>query len=783
MSDSIQKRDDFNITNGRDRIDFIPDYNYGKSESQSNTLNPKEIVALLFRYKWLIMVFLIAGGTAAWFYADSVTPVYESTGTMMISSADETVNDELSQIISQTTGVGTRATIENELQVLQSRRFSRLIAKELMSNETGDINEYPLLWGVTETGTEYKVSEETAAGRIRNNLDFTKVAQDADVVQISFQSPSPTEAAKVVNLAMEIYVENSTQQNREAAKKTAEFLEQEKQEIKQKLEASEQRLRQYMDTTGIVRVDEQASGIVNKRVETDTELQRVELELKTVNETISNYEDQLERIKPGLADQISEAVGPRIQNSQQRLAAFERERTLIIAKNPGVQERNPVPARLKYVNEQIAQLKSDIKELSAKLFTEEEFIGMDTEDRARLVSDIQGRLVDLRVQKNQLQSRKEALNQLKNEIDNNFNNLPEGMMELAKLQRDVRINEELYLNVSRQFADMSVWKESQFGFGRIIDHGLKPGSPVSPNKKLLLIMGIMVAGFLAAGFIFIKEVMDNSVKNVDTLKNRYLPSMSLSMVPTFENVADQRKYFKVGEGKIPKEMVLLKDRTNLASEAIRRLKNNIIYQNGDTPPRTIAITSPEKGDGKSTIVANLGMAFAEEGYRTLVIDADFRRPKIHTCFGLQDSAGLSDYVNGKIPYQDILMDTDMETLKVITAGREIDKPEVIGSSMIFKQFIKKMQEVFDVILIDTPPFGIISDSSALLKLSESTILVARYRKTNRTLLLRTLEDLRRIGVKVTDIVLNDFDYRKEAGNYYGSGYHEAMYSNYEAYIK
>jgi capsular exopolysaccharide synthesis family protein len=785
MSDSLQRPNNNGIQNGFRNFEFIPN-SFERKEDGNNGLDPKKIIALIMRYKWIIMLFVIAGATGAWFYADSLPPTYESKGTVLINSADASTDKGLSQIIAKTTGYGTNSTLENELQILQSKKFAHQVASKLIQETPGGIKEFPVLWNLNEeTGDVFKAEENTVASRIRGNLSFRKLEEKADVIEISFQSSSPEEAVKVVNEAMQIYVENSTQQNRQAASSTADFLEKEKQKIKEKLEDSEEKLRRYMDNTGMVKIDEQASGMVSQRVDTEAELQRVNLDLKTVEQTISNYENQLEKIRPGLTEQFSQAIGPRIRNLQDELAGYENERMQIIAKNPDVLNRETTPPRLKFIDDQVSRLKKEIKDLSAKLFTEdEEFVGMNGEAQAQMVSNIQTRLIELRIQQNQYRARRDALLTQKEQMDADFNTLPKGMMELAKLERDVRINEELYLNLSRQYADMSVWEQSQFGFGRIIDLGERPRIPVSPNKKILLLLGIMLGGVLSAGFIIVREFNDDSVKSVVQLRT-HLPSLMFSAIPTFEKVSEKdRKPFVVGHGKIPDEMVLLQDPTSIASESIRRLKNNIIYQWGVVPPKTIAVTSPEKGDGKSTIVANLGVAFAEEGYKTLIVGADFRRPKLQKYFGLNAQDGLFEYMNGELSFQELLMsiqNSELKSLKIITSGdKGSERPELIGNSKVFKQFLKKMEEVFDVILLDTPPFGIISDSTALLKDAEACLVVARHRKTNSSMLLRTIEELGRIQANVTGIVLNDFNHKKEP---YSVGYYETMYGNYKAYVK
>jgi capsular exopolysaccharide synthesis family protein len=788
MSDLIRKNDDHSIQPERDTFRFIPNMGSQQNTDEDNGLTPQKLVAIMLRYKWIILLFLMAGGTAAWFYADTITPSYLSNGTLMISSGSTAPTDELSKIISQTTGHGTNSTLENELQVLKSRSFSLKIADELIDREKASAADFPILWSMNENKEYYKIDKEDVAARIRSDLDFMLPEEKSDVVDVSFKSTSPKEAATIVNLAMEMYVESSTRQNRQAAASTADFLENEKQKVKAKLEEAEQKLRQYMDATGIVRVNEQASSMVTQRIDTELELQRINLDLQTINKTITNYEEQLDRIKPGLSEEFAKALGPRIRTAQEELARYDNERTLIINKNPGVLERDPIPARLKYLNEQIDRLTKEIKNLSDQLFTEnDEYMGMDTEDRAEMVSNIQNRLLELQIEQNQNQARRDTLLKHQKNIDENFDALPQGMVQLAKLQRDVRINEELYTNVSRQFADMTVWKQSQFGFGRIIDPAVLPNSPVSPNRKILLLLGIMMGGVLSAGFIFISEFRDESVKSADQLRQLCPHALSLSLIPTFDKVPKKhKKYFSKGAGKIPDEIVLLHNYSSIQSEAIRRLKNNIIYQYGDVPPKTIAITSSEKGDGKSTIVSNLGIAFAEEGYKTLVIDADFRRPKIHQNFGLSNIESLSDYLREDLTFDAFIktiQSTDLKSLKVITAGKQTDRPETMGNSTVFKDFLKRMEKVFDVIILDTPPFGIISDSTAILKVVESVLVVTRHRKTNKAMLLRTIEELSRINANVTDIVLNDFDHQKDSSSYQGSGYYQALYSNYEAYTR
>lgn len=785
MSNSLQKNDNGQNHNRQSQYQYLSASPMnGKQSDSSGGLNPKFIISTLLRYKWLVLLLLIFGGTGAWFYADSLTPIYESKGTMLISAGDVGGENEISRIVSQTAGVGINAKIANELQVLQSRTFAEKVAKQIMENETGSPEEFPVLWRETEEDGLVPASLGHVTGQIRNNISFQLINRDSEVIEIKFKSSSPAESAAVINTAMDLYVETSTQQNRQAAEYTTEFLEKEREQLKNQLEEAELKLKEFMDNTGIVRMDNQAAGLVSRRDEIEAQLEEVELDLEAVELAIQNQEQELERIRPGLNDDFSNAVAPKIRSFQELLGEYERERYMILTRNPNVREREVTPQRLKFLDDEIENLKTEIAELSSDIFSEDnEYLGMESAERTRMVTEIQGRLIELRMQRNQYTSRVQVLQERKAEAERNFEALPNEMIQLARLQRDVEMNEELYLNVSKQYSDMSTWKETQYGYGRIIDLATIPGTPVSPNKIMLLIMGVILGGMISVAFIAVKEFFDNSINNVEQFKSSHLPM--LAAVPSFSAAAvnGNNETFKVGNGTIPDGMVLLKDRSNVVSESIRRLKNNIIYQNADKVPKTIAVTSPEKGDGKSTIVCNLAVAFAEEGYKTLLIDSDFRRPKVHSFFGLSNKNGISNHLYEDYPLSDTIRDSELNNLKVVTAGSKLDRPESIASSEAFDNFLDRMEKVFDVIILDTPPYGVISDSTALLKRVDATVVVAKYRKTNRAVFVHTIEELERINANVSGLVLNDFNPKKEVGDSYGSGYYQSVYSGYETYVK
>jgi len=777
MSKSIQKSN-----NGKNGYKEISTFSLPRQEQQQDGgLDPKLIVFTIFRYKWLILLFLIMGGVAAWFYSDTIPPEYESRGTLLITTNNQGGN-ELSRIINQTTGGGMNATLANEMQIIQSQSFARQVARKLNEDPNLNIEDLPAFWIEREDGSVDRRNVDGVANRIRSGLSVQLVNRDSDVLELRFNSTSPIETATVINNAMEVYVEESTSQNRQAADSTSKFLENERAQLREQLDESERELQAFMDRTGIVRVDNQATSAVNRREQIQAEIEEVQLDLESVELAIQSQESELERIRPGLLSDFTEAVAPRIRSYQEALSEYERERYLILQNYPNVRQREEIPPQLQRLDRQIEELKEQITELSGDIFSEQdEYMGMESAERTQMVNEIQSRLVELRMQRDQYQSRIQVLNQRKIDADDSFEALPREMIQLAQLQREVEMNEQLYLDVSRHYADMATWKETQYGNGRIVDLASIPGAPISPNKIIITIMGIMLAGMIAGFIIVVREFFDNTISSISAIKTHDLPM--LAAIPAFKEipVGNGTDSYKVGKGEIPNEMVLFRDRSSIVSESIRRLKNNIIFQNSDNIPKTIALTSSEKGEGKSTIACNLAVAFADEGYKTLVIDTDFRRPRVHKLFGLSNDNGISNLINGESAASEIIQSTEIKYLKVISAGSNIERPESLVNHKNFGVFLEKMEKLFDVIIMDTPPFGIISDSTSLLRKADATVMVAKYRKTNKEVYLHTLEELRRINANVCGMVLNDFEPRKDPAAQYGAGYYKSLYGGYGAY--
>lgn len=201
------------------------------------------------------------------------------------------------------------------------------------------------------------------------------------------------------------------------------------------------------------------------------------------------------------------------------------------------------------------------------------------------------------------------------------------------------------------------------------------------------------------------------------------------------------------------------------SEAYRVLRTNIQYSSFDTPLKAIIVTSAGPGEGKTTTIINLAITFAQMGSRVLLIDADLRRPKVHKVLGIDNRTGITNFLAIHDNYQKYINKCPVENLDILTSGAIPPNPSELLNSNAMKQFIQKTKEDYDIIFIDSPPIGTVTDAAILSTIVDGTILVAASGVVERDALVRAKELLSKVKANIIGVVLNKLD-KNAQGNYY-----------------
>lgn len=284
------------------------------------------------------------------------------------------------------------------------------------------------------------------------------------------------------------------------------------------------------------------------------------------------------------------------------------------------------------------------------------------------------------------------------------------------------------------------------------DNPVISDSPVSPNVTLNLVLGAVVGLIFGIGIAFFLEYLDTSVKSLEDVE-RYLQVPVLAV--------------------IPKDVGVLYKQSGMSpdAEAYRILRTNIEFNRKNPEDNAITVVSGGAGEGKSTTLVNLAYICAQGGYTTLMIDADLRRPRLHTFFDINNSVGLTNYLTTELMLEDVILQTPVDNLYFMPSGILPADAAGILNSRRMSELIQDVKQRFDLVLVDSPPILGVSDASVLASEVDLTMLVVQHRKLPRNMLLRVKQAVENVGGNVIGVVLNNVDVRSDSQYQYYTSYY------------
>ena len=348
------------------------------------------------------------------------------------------------------------------------------------------------------------------------------------------------------------------------------------------------------------------------------------------------------------------------------------------------------------------------------------------------------------------------------------------------LEQEMNSNKEMYSSIFRRLQEVEVSGGSNTWMDvELVEPAGVPHTPIRPNKKMNLIIGFVVGLSLGIGFAFFQEYLDSSVRSLEDVRS-YLKLFPLGMVP---QVLLTIKGNGNSEGeKVPMESVRdfwLANDSDIplyVSEAYRIIRTNLAFGSVDTSLRVLQVTSAVKGEGKTTTAANLAISLALTGTRTLIVDADMRRPALHRILGLGERGlGLSEALTNGKSWESAVLPTSTPHLYFLSAGTTPPNPSELLSSKKMKDLLEELKKNFDMVIFDSPPVISVADSAILASRVDGTIFVSRAGFIPRHLCLQAKMALESVNGKVVGCVLNSV--QNEHQPYY---YHQ-YYQEYARY--
>jgi tyrosine-protein kinase Etk/Wzc len=754
-----------------------------KKDEEEQTMDFRQLFNIIVRDKWIVLaVFVFVFGAAA-YYTFTARKVYEASASVLI---DKRGQAKLSPIL-DIGGIGDDKDIQNELEVLHSKLLAENVARKLLEIKVTDTTTMEPI-EIIKTPEElhssvpYSTPREVADRLLTGAVKFEPVA-NSNVIQIIVKSHSAQEAELLANTYASAYYDRNLFVSRIRSHSVREFLDGQMKEQQQKLSGAENELQAYMQTHKIVSLDEESKKVIKQLAQLEADRDAADIEIQSLTRTLESYKQEVTAEEPNVAKAMGEVNDSYITLLQEQIAKLEVERDVTSSQNSGINGQDMYKQRLNEINAQVSQLREKLHKRTddfIKSVIPEGVSGGSSGSPRTFLSEAKMKMIELKIQIQQTKAKKDALSGVIVQYDRQFNSLPQKSIDYARLERTRLSNEKLYLFLNENSNEAQVKEKSDFGYLYIIDPAVVPLKPVSPNVLWNLLLG-MIAG-LGLGIIaaYIHETINVKVGTPDDLKKRgyavltYIPLMNSDI----KKFGDKSAIEQNGQ-RIDVHLITFVNPLSMISEAYRRLRTHIQYtridsrisqyNRYDSTVSTLLVTSPNPVEGKSTTVANLAITFAQTGKKVLLIDADFRKPSLHTVFNIEKDPGIIEVLQGTASMDFVIHHTLIDNLDLICCGTiPLNPSEILGSQKM-KDLISLLRKRYDMILFDSPPLLAAIDAVVLSTLVDGIIMVVSYRRTPVASLDQALESIKTVSSHYLGIVINNFDMRSAAG-YYKYGY-------------
>jgi len=708
---------------------------------------------LLARNKIPILLSLGVGLIASYFYAMSQMDIYSSASSLKLTKPKENVLE--GKVFSDLESELPERFINNEVEILRSFAIREKTARYLLDSFENYKNK-SAFYVLCETPSQPPQICDKAksigalAGALAGVVEVSQ-KRGLDIVTVKAESPVPLEATLIANCYAQAYADYSLKSNRNHLTLNREFLENQVQEKYNELLKSEENLTNFLRRENIVELGTQSSALINGMATIESQYNEAVINSKATSEALESYKKEFDKLDPEAVEFLeSKVTDPYINELQSQIAKLEIQRDLIKTGNESIVE-NSKP--LKEYELKIAELK---KNLAEKVDVLKRGATSNTPEERRTLA---WKLLDSKVSNDEFKIREKMLRDYLSKYEARFNKLPEQTIEYANLERTRKANEKVYLMLLEKYQEALINEESQPNNVKIIDYGKVPKSPSKPNRPLIVIIGLIIGIAVGYAFVLVRNILDVSVKTPEELEN--VGISLIGWVPTFMRTSRNGRSIPSG-----RELILAYNADSAPAESFRTLRTRLQFAKLEPEPiKSFLITSSIPREGKTLISANLAASFALSS-KVLLLDCDFRKPRLHNIFNQKRYPGLCDYLFGTVSFDEIVRKTQFENLTFVSCGTIPPNPSELIASKHMQNFINSMKPKYDYIIIDSPPLATVTDAELLSSYVDGTVVVSLANKTRMDLLISAIETLNRINDSFIGVVLNNFDYQATYGSYY-----------------
>lgn len=656
----------------------------------------------------LFLTVLLTSAGLIFIFSQTARPVYQSSATILVNRTASTTGAEF--IFNPTAGgFAARPNLANHIEIIKSRTLAQLVLDTLPEDLRTELLRYARTDPVTE---------------LVNNLTVRAV-RDADILKLSVNAPTRQLAHALAASYVAAYQVWTLERNRADIRAVREFVATQLEGISTRLDSAEQKLESYKRTVGNTDLSTQAKALIERQSAILSLYERTTAEL-------AGWKRELVLLST-LDSTAADAPAPGtdyalLASLNSQLTNLETERTNLI-----IQGYDTTSPRLQQLKDRIAEIKNRLT--ATRLTT--------NPNTLQSLPEVAARRATVATEISRLEASLNALSKTVAYYDAELGRLPAKERQLARLTRDVEVARQVHSLLELKFEETRIQEAGRLSQVALID-APNLGRKIRPSPLKNSLTALLLSILLALGTTTLVDTLDTVVRHPEDLERRawtIIGSVPRLNAPSPLNLPEN------------------------ISEQFRILRTNLQFLGAEKKIKKIVITSPSPAEGKSTVATNLALVLAASGKKTILLDCDLRKPVIHKYFNRRRKPGITDVVLLGTPVEEALFQPAADAPAVICAGTTPPSPVDFFTSSVFHNFLNRLAETYEYIVIDTPPVLVSADALALAAKSDGILLVTRMKQTDIRALAEARKLINQTPARILGVVANGINIKHRYGYY------------------
>lgn len=713
------------------------------------TINPVQIIRPFLRLWWLMGLIFLAVVLTVVFLTENEQEIFESKGTLFIRQFGNLQGDMFdSGDLSR-----QKYLVKNQIPILKSRNLAGEVIRRLQ-NSPDSTSLYVLGYGA---GTERPEATDTLSfsdkvGRFRK---ATKVMESAEtnVIEIRGRAPSPDEAARIVNAWIDAYLDFDIMDSKGDVGQTRDFLESKMREVEKQLNKAESDLANFQRRNQVVALSEETEQLVQQISKFESLHDEARTNLQVTSQRLIYLKTQLDTSRKNLVENMTNLSNPNLKALQEQLTKLVGEKAAYEGQLASAGLLDDNKTQLRQMEARIRGLQTQIRE-ETKQLAQNDLHGINP---LTYSENLINQILALEIEQQSMSTREKALREIVDEYSKKLKTLPGKSLKLARLDRNVKLNQEIYMQVRAKYEAVRIQEASEMANIRVIDRAEAPDSAVYPRKKLNYVLAALLGFILGFGVVFVMSFFDHTIRAAQDVVNSGLTLIGTvpkakGKYPKFGKTADKKKYARAKS--IFPFIINYAHCDPSIEESYRSIRTQVSHSFESDSSKVILITSPEPGEGKSTTSVNLAISLARTGLKTLLVDCDLRQPVLDILLtSAQRKIGLTRVLENEIKISDSIIDTTEENLDLMPSGSPVRQaPELLGSEGMHK-LLTILKKKYKIIILDSPPVLPVTDTSVLSGMADIVVMVSKINGSTKTSIRHATETLKKVDANILGAIL------------------------------